>query len=323
MCSLVLKDTDQVSLAALPKRMAELFPTYPLTIRSTTAPEGDTNPFRPAPLPARFAKLFPTFPLAIPRPLDESPASSLIFKVNDVPMVLLWIDRPTPRGMFDDALATQMLDRMWPDAQARLAQQRAHIVLATFATNRPHQEAVLHATLLTLVAAALADLTAAIAVYWHDGVTITERSRFIDCAKRLAETGGWPSDIWVRLRWFGPKTDGEQLVGIVTSGLLPFVGRELEFAPAALPPYTIGLRVIGVIHYLLSNGPVLRDGHTLGITETERIRVREYDDRHRPGVPFWVMNVEELSEAPLAVFHSLLADDSERGSEQRPWTNRH
>ncbi len=51
-------------------------------------------------------------------------------------------------------------------------------------------------------------------------------------------------------------------------------GREIEFEPVALPPETVYDRVCGVVSYLLTQGMVLKDGDTVGISAREKIRVR-------------------------------------------------
>ncbi len=79
-------------------------------------------------------------------------------------------------------------------------------------------------------------------------------------------------------------------------GLQPFVGREIEFWPQPLPVATIAERVIGTIQYLLNKGPVLDDGDTLGVSDSERIRVRHQPRGQRLDVPVLVLSVEHLDE---------------------------
>lgn len=93
--------------------------------------------------------------------------------------------------------------------------------------------------------------------------------------------------LWLSLTWLDvpvPANTPRQLVAL-TTGLAPFIGREIEFMPSTLPPATIAQRVISTAQYLITNGLVLKDGDTLGVTETEKIRVRFAERGQRPAVP--------------------------------------
>ena len=91
-----------------------------------------------------------------------------------------------------------------------------------------------------------------------------------------------------------PTEKGEPTLAAVTKGLQAFVGREIEFQPSTLPPVTIADRVIGTSLYLLSRGPVLQDGNTLGVSAQERIRVVFAKQGRRAGVPVAKLTLEHL-----------------------------
>ena len=107
-----------------------------------------------------------------------------------------------------------------------------------------------------------------------------------------------PADVWVQLLWLdGPPTpEGERTLAVVTTGLAPFVGREVEFMPAPLPPAVIAERTLGTITYLLGQGPVLKDGDSLGVSEAERIRAKYAAQGYKPGVPVIQLRIEALDE---------------------------
>ncbi len=93
-------------------------------------------------------------------------------------------------------------------------------------------------------------------------------------------------DIWVRLHVHQASNIGAQgKIECVTTGLAAFVGRVIEFAHVALHPGIIAQCVQGTILYVLAQGMVLKTGDTLGISETERIRIEQADAGLRPGVP--------------------------------------
>ncbi len=53
-----------------------------------------------------------------------------------------------------------------------------------------------------------------------------------------------------------------------------FTGYELEIAAVELSAEVLGERIYGTIEYLFNNGPVLQDGQTLGVSETEHFRLK-------------------------------------------------
>ena len=208
---------------------------------------------------------------------------------------VMLIDKPLPEGMFDEAIKA---DLVWPDAKEKLAAHQAHVIVGCVAESEDFGSAIDTAGLVTAMAAVVAALTPTIGVYWSTGNTVTETGQFL----RLTDSffaGTPPVAVWVQLLLLpGPPTArGQRTLAAVTQGLLPFVGREIEFQPSTLPPATIAQRVVGTSIYLLSNGPVLNDGDTLGVSQVERIRVAYAEQGHRAGVPVMKLSLEHLDSA--------------------------
>jgi hypothetical protein len=88
-----------------------------------------------------------------------------------------------------------------------------------------------------------------------------------------------------------PEPGGQRTLALVTTGLASFVGREIEWLPATLPPAVIAQRVYGVCQYLIVNGMVLKDGDTVGVSESERIRVH-FAERGQRGAPVLQLTME-------------------------------
>lgn len=248
-----------------------------------------------------MAELFPGAPIQVsaPRPVDVSAAGrGFVLTANGKRLSVLLVEQPLPRDAYERALS---LDRVWPAAAEAMQRQRAHAIVGMVDAAEDHGGALEGAACATLVAAALATLLPALAVIWAAGATITDPPRFVESAKGLARRQ-LPSDLWVSLAFLDgpPSATGERTLAVLTTGLQPFVGREIEFLPTALSPYELARRVIGLGQYLIQSGPVIRDGETVGITETERIRVR-FADGQRRGVPVMALTLEQGDEAPSTV----------------------
>jgi hypothetical protein len=76
---------------------------------------------------------------------------------------------------------------------------------------------------------------------------------------------------------------------LVTQGLEPFVGREIQHPPNGDGPAELYNRVLGLATYLIQNGPVIAEGDTIGASQAERIRVR-LEERH--GTPLYRLEFE-------------------------------
>lgn len=227
---------------------------------------------------------------------QAAPDAPILMDLGGTLITVLFVDKPIPADALSHAIR---VDRMWPEASKRLATHRAHAIVATLSEAQDFAQARTNAYTVTLAAAALCALMPTIGVYWGAGDTVVEASRFVQSASAMTQ-GRVPADMWFQLLWLdGPRTPAhERTLAVLTTGLAPFVGREIEFLPAALPPAVIAERVLGTIVYLLMNGPVLNDGDTLGISESERIRIQHLPAGQRPNLPILVLSVEQLASSP-------------------------
>jgi len=317
-----------VKLDADGRLPADAFGDRPLQPRPTPAAAGQseaaTNPTAPelgrfiAMIPlarptaissqlliAAVKRRFPTFKGQIFAPGSDDPqgasGNSHVILIGGTAVAIMSMDVPLPPGTLDRAIAGA--DLTWPEARATVAPHTAHIVVGTMKGAADCAEAVQGASDLTLLTAALCDLAPVLAVYWSTGNVITRPQDFQEGAARFI--GGTPPvDSWMQLYLLkGTTEDGLPGVAMATTGLAAFVGRELEFLPAKLHPAVVAQRVIGAAAYLLMNGPVIEHGHTLGVSQTEAIRVRHLERGRRTNGPIYELSLELLdaSVAPPGV----------------------
>lgn len=185
---------------------------------------------------------------------------------------VLYINNKVPPGTMDEAISKA---RLWPQAQAAVDAHKTHYIVANLNAGAELAEQRSAAAFLTFICAALSDLTPASAINWTNAQTLLPAQSAVSGSKGLQENGEWPTPLWVNSILFGepPVQRGTRKIGLITQGLRNFVGRELEFAPSTLEMQALLARSINLSGYLISNGPVLADGDTVGVSETERIRV--------------------------------------------------
>jgi hypothetical protein len=217
-------------------------------------------------------------------------AGGLVLSVDGMLITVLFVDRPIPADELNAAIQGGRIG--WPTAGEELAAHRAHVIVATVNPVASHGDALNGATGVTFVAAAVAALSPALGVYWSTARAVRATKDFVRAAEGLA-LRQIPTDTWVRLDFLQGSADlAEGIFAAITTGLQPFVGRELEFAPDRIPPKAIAQRLVGTAQYLIANGMMLNDGDTVDVDQSEQLRVRFADRGQRPGVPVARLAIE-------------------------------
>lgn len=160
----------------------------------------------------------------------------------------------------------------WPEATERLKAHLGHVIVAVLAPGMDRIEATL---LLTRVVAAVAATTDSSGVYWGEGPVVNAPDDFVEEAKRTSRER-LPLYLWLA---FHLVRNPDGTFTLCTSGMRAFGFMELELVASRSKPATLVDRAFNFAHYLLDHGPVLEDGHTIGLSAQERFRVR-----HLPSV---------------------------------------
>jgi Domain of unknown function (DUF4261) len=93
----------------------------------------------------------------------------------------------------------------------------------------------------------------------------------------------FPTGLWVGTHPF--RDPGASRIGVVTSGLRSFIGREVELEAPDSQLRSALTTVRALVAYLLQQDRRVLDGDTIGATADERILVRLRDSRHFKGLP--------------------------------------
>lgn len=245
-------------------------------------------------LASSFKDLARGSPLTIEQPAPgKSPlGEALIMMVNRRPVSVMFVDRPLPRDAWEGAAARSIT---WPDSKDVAARTRAHVIIALLQESTDHESALYGAAAVTMVGAALARLLPVTAMVFSEAQSIIPGKEIIPAALSFAR-GRPPLLLWTSLTFLRgtPQPDGTPTTVGLTTGLRPFIGREIEFQAAPLQPAEMGQRILGLCHYLIVKGPVIKDGETVGVTEQEKVRVRYAAAGQRPGVPVMLLSAEML-----------------------------
>ena len=178
-----------------------------------------------------------------------------------------------PAGTFDTAVKFSLA---WPDAKKAVSSHVAHLIIGCLELPQDHEQALHFAVMNNLVTAAVLDALNGAGVYWATGQLLISPDTFRRTAHNILNKQ-LPVEDWVNLFWLKGQVGGRPAAGCVTEGAVAFLGMEIEFLPAPLSPADLAQRIFGVFRYLLVNGAVLKEGDTLGQSESEFIRVHFQD----------------------------------------------
>jgi hypothetical protein len=123
--------------------------------------------------------------------------------------------------------------------------------------------------LLTHVTAACAAQPETMGIYWPYATLVHEPKLFREIARDAGDEV--PLFLWVDYRVF-KNPDGT--AGLFTTGLAPLGMMEIEIPSIEMSPGELREWTMNITGYLIDNGPVLKDGDTVGMTAEQKIRIR-------------------------------------------------
>ena len=154
----------------------------------------------------------------------------------------------------------------WAEAEEVLKPHRSHIII----TMQQRTDRVSIALAVTKLTATVASLLMAPGIYWGDGTLVHSTESFLQQAKVMSREY-LPLYLWVDFR---VNRNDDNSLTLFTTGLSAFDLMEIEVVHSLLQPDLLIDKAFNIAHYLLDNGPVLKDGDTIGVSESERISVR-------------------------------------------------
>lgn len=181
------------------------------------------------------------------------------------------IEAPVPKGLIDDLCQAAWY---WKKACDETARHKAHVYVSTRDTDLDRLDAHL---LQTDVIAALMDQNA-IASCW--GASLQSRDAFLkqSAVAKRAEPPVW---LWMNFRI---SNDREKGFSLSTQGMEEFGLREIEAKDVNRNGLEVFSLLLGTAKYLVSNGPVIKDGETIGPSPALNIRIRQGPSYWREGV---------------------------------------
>lgn len=234
---------------------------------------------------AAWAKLCPELPPLASIPDDEStkgsPAEVLGLQSGGQQAFIALMPAKIPGGEAERAAAVSW---MWkPERNADLASYKAHAIVMTTA-----QPAIAAAAYISRLTACVIEAGQCVGVYWGNASMLHMPDLFKSMAEELFEGDAPMPPLWVNVLASGKSQQGPFTLS--TRGMEAFGLDEFEIVDSTAPLGELRERLYSMASYVLENGPVLKDGHTIGNSEAERIKVRV--GRSKLGKPGTVVRLE-------------------------------
>lgn len=235
----------------------------PNQIAIAMIPLGPNPKVSPSAIKNHLSSTWSDFPLL--GQTEKSDKTILTFDVGEKAHVFLTLmPGPIPWSDLEGPCATSVL---WRDAAKVLKPHRAHLLVTLMFDDSRSQ--IEKSKLLTQVTASvLATCEAALGVYWCNATLVVQPDLFREFAEKILPHGP-PIHIWVDFR-IGPNEQGK--MSGFTTGLRALGHLEIETQNSPEPASELRDRFEGLIHYLLENGPVIKNGDTIGEDQNERIK---------------------------------------------------
>jgi hypothetical protein len=194
---------------------------------------------------------------------SEKTDSTFSFQIGNDSIIYGLMPTPIPWSDLEGPCKSSWL---WPEATEKMRGHSSHVIV-TVMSERPPVE---RQTLLTQATASLVATTQATAgVYWGSSTLVMSPEMFCDFANKVMPDSP-PLFAWIDFRT-GSSKNGQ--VRGFTTGLRSLGHMELEALDAAETLGGLKERFFGLAGYLLENGPVIKDGDTMGEDEDERIQI--------------------------------------------------
>jgi len=188
---------------------------------------------------------------------------TISFQIDETMVIMGKMPAPIPWRDLEGPCSTSFL---WRNATHEVKQHSLHWLVTIMGNLEP----VPLSNLLTQVtAAAMAACPPAIGVYWPNAALVIPKRIFIDFAKDVLPKGP-PLYIWVDFR---VGKDSEKTSAGFTHGMQALGHMEFETQQFPEPPPELHERLMALARYVIENGPVIRDGDTVGNDAEEHVRV--------------------------------------------------
>lgn len=210
------------------------------------------------------AHLAERFPEAAPLVATSETERGVTFTYGQATGNFTLVDRPIPWPQIEGPCEVAWY---WPEAADVMRSHRSHLFL-TLLDNA--KDPINRAMNLTRLTTALAAATPAVGLVWGPSSQVHKPADFAKLAAKMTKED-LPLHLWIDFRVV-QENDGT--FGLFTTGMQALGHREFEVPRFLGDPQELAGAVYNVTHYVLDNGPILKDGEAVGLPDEKQVNVR-------------------------------------------------
>ncbi len=167
--------------------------------------------------------------------------------------------------------------RWWPEASAKLRGHTSHLIVAISSDGK--SDVLQRAVNLTHLVAAVAAHVESAGVFWGGGGLVHDPRVFVEEAQK-ASRDNLPLHLWIDFRI---EQMEEGTVRLFTTGMKSLGRMEIEIPHSHRLPTEVFDFAYAIADYMLSRGAEIRDNHTVGRSDDEKVMARHapsmFDER--------------------------------------------
>jgi Domain of unknown function (DUF4261) len=194
----------------------------------------------------------------------EGDSDSISFETDEGYLIVAGIiDAPIPAGELDFPCATNF---SWDGACDAVGKMQAHAIITTLPLDGQSTRAHVYNTAIVQAVSALSN---SVGIYWGNGSNFWSPEQFADAAL-TASFDDPPYLLWVGHKM---QREADGSMSFFTIGMPNFGTRDVEVqhTRADVPSTFDMMRFVSL--YLAGQGPVIKDGETIGRSADEKIKV--------------------------------------------------
>lgn len=247
------KRKDGASLVRFEKVLAEN-----LDLSISMVPLSDQPALSLVKVQAALSHRWPDFS-SLKSPVDGK--DQITFDVGESQVIVALMPAPVPAG---DVHSACQQSPYWHMASDDLKSQVAHAIVSVFGEPQPFSRQMI---LSQVTCAVLDSHESALGVLWCGSGAVFPKEMFQQAITENSPSD-YPTSLWVNIQ-VGTNENGTSSGH--TSGMNSLGHREFETTAGTEPPSELRGRLAGLVDHVLENGPVFKDGDTVGESESEKI----------------------------------------------------
>lgn len=195
-----------------------------------------------------------------------------VFEINGYRVAIANMPIPVPT---EEVTSTAEYNYLWNNGVQEVSIHKAHIILSIInAGKNPIQENIL----FSKIASTILNNSKAIGIY-IGGRTLVLKTEFYQSNVVMMSEDNLPLYIWV---YFGLRQEnGKQ--SVYTYGLSDFGKMEMEIVNSNNSLEELSEMMFNLVHYVISYDVILKDGETIGLSATQKLKISESKGRFLEG----------------------------------------